>query len=531
MTPSFNLTEQPWLPCERLDGSTVELSTRDALASAHDLRGIADESPLVVAVLHRHLLAILHCSYAGPRTMREWAEIARTKRFDVARVEAYLSLVHDRMDLLHPTHPFAQTRGLVQQFEPEPIDQLGLERSKWGTARELFQHRSTLHRAWMGLAEAARELLTHHAFATGGLVKKKGEPVSATASPLVKAALVLLRGPTLFQTLISNLLVYDRDLQPIPSSEKDAPSWEQQPPPSRLPLASEPKRMPFGWLDLLTWQSRRLELVVDDGVATGFVRAVGQGLADNRPRDPMIAYRRDEDRGFVPLGLSPARSFWRNANALFEATRNDDAKFDRPRTIDQAASREARAILGEASVYSVEVLGLSAEKSLVHFARAERVCATLRLFDHPDAREAVTEAIRLSEEAVRALRSALWMYARYALSPGARSPQSKDISALMTSLGAEPAAWSGLGVEFDVFLRALDVDMTWALRQFEHQLRKVIEERFLDAVSRSDAAGRGLQARAVAERRLQEELRSLTPPDAGSRAPHGHVANQEASHA
>ncbi len=407
MTASFNLTEKPWIPCERPDGSTVELSTRDVLACAHGLRGIADESPLVVAVLHRHLLAVLHRSYAGPRTMKEWGEIARAKRFDVARVEAYLSRVHDRMDLLHPTHPFAQTRGLVQQFDPDPIDQLGLERSKWGTARELFQHRSTSYRAWMGLAEAARGLLMHHAFATGGLVKKKGEPVSATASPFVKAALVLLRGPSLFQTLVSNLLVYDEELQPIPSSEKDAPSWEQPPPPSRLPLASEPKRMPFGWLDLLTWQSRRLELVVDDEAATGFVRAVGQGVVEDCPRDPMVAYRRDEERGFVPLGLNPGRSFWRNANALFEATRGDAAQFDRPRTIDQAASREARAILGESSVYSVEVLGLSAEKSLVHFARAERVSAALRLFDDPDAREAVTEAIRLSEEAVGALWTAL----------------------------------------------------------------------------------------------------------------------------
>ena len=531
MTDSFNLAEQPWIPCERPDGSTVELSTRDALACAHDLRGIADESPLVVAVLHRHLLAILHRSYAGPRTMREWAAIARAKQFDLARVEAYLAQVHDRMDLLHATHPFAQTRGLIQQFDPDPIDQLSLERSKWGTARELFQHRLTSHPAWMGLAEAARGLLMHHAFATGGLVRKKGEPVSATASPLVKAALVLLRGPSLFQTLVSNLLVYDQELQPIPSSGRDAPSWEQTPPPTRLPFAEEPRRLPLGWLDLLTWQSRRLELVVDERIAKGFVRAVWQGLAGDCPRDPMVAYRRDDKRGFVPIGLSTDKSFWRNANALFEAARGDDAQFDRPRTIDQAASREARAIVGEAGVYGVEVLGLSAEKSLVHFARAERVCAALRLFDDPDAREAVAEAIRLSEEAVRALRSALWTYARYALSPGERQPQTKDLSDLVTSLGAEPAAWSALGVQFDVFLRALGTDMAQARRQFEHQIRKVIEERFLGAVSRSAAAGRGLQARAVAERRLLEELRALASPEVASRAPEAHVTNQEASHA
>lgn len=519
MTASFNLTEQPWIPCEQADGTTVELSTRDALVRAHELRGVADESPLVVAVLHRHLLAVLHRSYAGPRTMKEWAEIARAKQFDASRVEAYLSRVRDRMDLLHASHPLAQTRGLVQQFEPDPIDEISLERSKWGTARELFQHRSTSYRPSIGLAEAARGLLTHHTFATGGLVRKRGEPVSATASPLVKTAVVLLRGPNLFQTLASNLLVYDQQQQPIPSGETDAPSWEQPPPPSRLPMESEPKRMPLGWLDLLTWLSRRVELVVEDGVATGFVRAVGQGLADDSPRDPMVAYRRDEKRGFVPLGLSANRAFWRNANALFEATRNDDTRFERPRTIDQAASREARTILGEASVYNVELLGLSAEKSLVHFARAERVCAALRLFDDPDCRDAVAEAIRLSEEAVGALRSALWVYGRYALSPGERAPETKDISELVKSLGAEPAAWSALGVEFDVFLRTLDIEPTLAREQFERQLREIVHRRFLDAVSSSDAAGRGLKARALAQRRLLEGLRDLLPIGAQSRTP------------
>ncbi len=82
-----------------------------------------------------------------------------------------------------------------------------------------------------------------------------------------------------------------------------------------------------------------------------------------------------------------------------------------------------------------------------------------------------------------------------------------------------------------MFLRTLGTDMAQARKQFERQLRRIIEERFLDAVSRSDAAGRGLQARAIAERRLQEELRSLAPPDVASRSPHGHATNQEASHA
>lgn len=267
--------------------------------------------------------------------------------------------------------------------------------------------------------------------------------------------------------------------------------------------------------------------MVEDDLVTGFVRAVYQGLADDSPRDPMVAFRRDEEHGFVPLGLSAKKAFWRNANALFEATRNDAARFERPRTIDQAASREARTILGEASVYNVELLGLSAKKSLVHFARAERVCAALRLFDDPDARDAVAEAVRLSEEAVGALRTALWVYGRFALSAGERSPETKDIDKLVTSLGGEPAAWSALGVEFDVFLRTLATDMNQARRHFDRELRDIIQERFLAAVSGSDAAGGGLKARALAERRMQEKLRSLLPTEPPARAPDANAAAQE----
>jgi CRISPR system Cascade subunit CasA len=526
MKASFDLTEQPWIPCRFPDGRIEELSTHEALARAHEIKAIVDESPLVVAVLHRHLLAVLHRCYSGPRTMSEWAGIACAARFDIRRIENYLSQVRTRMDLLHATHPFAQTRGLLEQFEPDPIDQLSLERSKWGTARELFQHRPTTHSPRMGLGEATRLLLVHHAFATGGLVKKKGEPVSATASPLVRSALVLLCGPNLFQTLVSNLLVYDQEQRPIPLTGEDAPSWEQPPQPSRLPLDSEPKRLPLGWLDLLTWQSRRLELRVNDSMATGFVRAVGKGLAEGCPRDPMVAYRRDEERGFVPIGLSLTRSFWRSANALFEATRGDQSHFDRPRTIDQAASRQGRTALGEASVYGIEVFGLSAEKSLVNFSRSERVAAPLPLFDDPNARDSVTDVLRLCDEAIRALRSALWSYGRYALSPGTRSPQTKDVSDLVDSLGAEAAAWSALGVEFETFLRVLAVDRLQARSQLEHRLHRIIERRFLDAVSRSDSAGRGLQARAIAERQLRIALHALE-----SAPPNGQTTVQETIHA
>ena len=84
----FNLTREPWIPVEALDGSVFDLSTRDVLQRAHELRALADPSPLVVAALTRHLLAVLHRSYDGPRFMKEWGAIARAGAFAAVRVDA-----------------------------------------------------------------------------------------------------------------------------------------------------------------------------------------------------------------------------------------------------------------------------------------------------------------------------------------------------------------------------------------------------------------------------------------------------------
>jgi CRISPR system Cascade subunit CasA len=509
MTDSFDLTSRPWLPCERLDGGVVELSTRDALADAHRLRGLADPSPLVMAALHRHLLAVLHRVVAGPRTMKEWATMAGAGSFEVGLVDAYLGSVRERMDLFHPTHPFAQTAGLIEQFPSDPIDMLTLERSSWGVARALFQHRAPDYRAAMTPGAAARALLAHHAFATGGLVKKPNEPTAATAAPLVRAAVVVLRGDTLFKTLVANLLRYDpTQALPIAGDPSDLPSWEQAPLPRQLRMAQEPRRLPRGWLDLLTWTSRRIQLVREGAEVTGYVRAVGQGLSEDAPQDPMVAYRRDEKRGFVSLGLNPDRAFWRNANAFFEAGR-EGAGFARPKAIDQAIRREAEQVLGTGATYSLELYGLSAFQSKVDVVRAERVSAAVRFFDDDDARDVVKRALERAEKAVEALKTALRSYARHMLSQGSRAPEGKDIGAFVTYLGAEPAVWSALGVAFDVFLRGLGGGVEIALASFVEETLLVVNQAFARAVASADGTARSLKARALAERSLREGLAPL----------------------
>ena len=418
------------------------------------------------------------------------------------------------MDLFHPTQPFAQLRGLREQFSDyiAPIDELEVARARWGGARELFHHRPTEPQPSMTAGRAARALLAHQAFATGGLIKKPGEPTSATAAPLARAALVLVRGQTLFITLLANLLVYDpAHGKPIPTGgAADCCSWEQPPPPEELKRSDEPKRTPLGYLDLLTWLSRRVELIHEAGVVTGFINAVGQGLAHGSPRDPMVAYRRHRTLGMLPISIDPDRAFWRNANALFETTKGESAALERPHVIDLLASQEAIDLLGRDTMYDIEVLGIAAEKSRVDAVRLERVQTQARCFNDADAAAAVRECLERSEELVDALRSSLYSYARSALAPGERDPDPRDVKNLFKSFGAEPAAWSAVGVIFDGFLKALGDDPAKAAAAFRSGAKDIVKDVFHSATARPETTGRWLSARARAEQVFHDRLARLT---------------------
>lgn len=513
MPDSFVLVERPWIPCERIDGSVVELSTHDTLVEAHRLRGIVDASPLVPAVLIRHLLAVLHRVVDGPADFEAWADVVRRGHFDASAVAAYLTKVRDRMDLFHPERPFAQVRGLVEQFSEylDPIDQLGIERSNWGGARSLFQHRPTGHTARMSPAEATRTLLVHHAFATGGLVKKPNEPTSATAAPLVRSGVVVVRGATLFETLVANLLVYSPEHdQPIPSQASDAPSWEQAPLPRQLRRTDEPKRTPLGWLDLLTWTSRRIELVRSDDSVVSYVRAVGQGLAEPAIDDPMVAYRVDDKRGHVSLGIDPDRAFWRSANALFESASTEGRRHIRPKTLDQIGGLDAQEVVGPRAAYQIELTGIAADKSKVDAVRVERVWTLARYLESPDARGAVASLLATAGAAVAALRSALKTYARHVLSESSRDPATADVSNLVRSLHAEPALWAALGVEFDVAVRSFDTSLADAAGTFTRRAVHHAREALTRATAGDAEVSRSLKARALADRSLSMSLAELT---------------------
>jgi CRISPR system Cascade subunit CasA len=112
MSISFNLVDQPWIPCITVTGDYQLLGLEQALLQAHQLRSLHDDSPLVLASLYRLLLAILHHNF-GPEATEAWAELCKEDLggFDANTLNGYFHDRHryTRFDLFHTQRPFYQT--------------------------------------------------------------------------------------------------------------------------------------------------------------------------------------------------------------------------------------------------------------------------------------------------------------------------------------------------------------------------------------------------------------------------------------
>src|SRR5258708_9546636 len=155
--PSFNLVDEPWIPCaERAGGTPRLLSLRAVLAEAPRLANVADPSPAVTISLYRLLLAILHRSLDGPNSVGEWETIWQRGQWDLDHINAYLDRWHDRFDLFDAQFPFYQTPDLKFEEAP-PASQLAHERASDRNRSLLFDH--TSHDPSLAPAEAARYLV------------------------------------------------------------------------------------------------------------------------------------------------------------------------------------------------------------------------------------------------------------------------------------------------------------------------------------------------------------------------------------
>ncbi len=356
--PSFDLTQEPWLPVLRDDGTEVELSLLDVFVQAGQVQRLVGDVPTQEFALLRLLLAVLHEVVEGPVDIDAWQELwdGGLPLDGPEGIASYLDRHRDRFDLLHPEAPFFQTPGLrTAKEEIASLDRLVADVPN-GTQFFTMRARGVER---LSFAEAARWLVHAHAFDTSGI--KTG----TVGDPRVKGGRVyplgvgwsgnlggvFVEGDSLRETLLLNLVAFDTENLRI--DDEDRPAWRH---PVTGPAEMEPlelSRRPAGVRDLYTWQSRRIRLVSDDEGVHGVVLAYGDPLSprNQHMREPMTGWRRSPAQEkkqnlpqvYLPREHDPGMSAWRGLGALVAGRtpgaeqRKEAAEIVRPRILDWVA--------------------------------------------------------------------------------------------------------------------------------------------------------------------------------------------------
>jgi len=487
----FNLIDEPWIPVRYPDGSRDELGIRDTLLRAKDIAAIEDPSPLVVAALHRFLLAVLYRALEGPTDIDQ-AKTLFKAGIPGEKVIEYLEKWRPRFWLFDEQYPFGQNPH-VPKDEIEPWTKLTAEHNATSN-KVLFDHIDTNNPGPRESKDCARWLLTTMSFSVSG---GRGY----YPSPSVNAMMCIPLGSNLHETLCHSLVPQNRELM-----RGDSALWEREPP--LLPLRVQ-KQAASGYADLYTWPSRMILLDQNHSGEVEFMRFVaGQGF-DNTAgsTDPMQPYRIDKTKGRLPAQFRVDRGTWREFDSLLP----DEAGLV-PLTIQNALM-----LAGKATAWmpkSVLVLGLryTPPNANVDFWRMERFTLPAALAGDRSIRTEIQQLLKDAEETQTSLWKACCDYARDILSRGDRVPVKKDISGFVEQMPTIPWYWSALESSFHEILREyrLERDPDDIRRQWLMAVRTALSrswKQHSSSVSMGDAWA--IRALVKAEKPVLDKLQEL----------------------
>ncbi|MDY6916487.1 MAG: type I-E CRISPR-associated protein Cse1/CasA [Chloroflexota bacterium] len=543
---SFNLIDEGWIPCVMPNGKTCEKSIGEVLLQPRDVKEIFDASPLVTVAVHRLLLAVIHRSFErgyGPVSETEWATLWGEGHgsWGTDRLSAYLDKWRSRFDIFHDEHPFFQCRQMPistigtkgrEKSYAKSIANMVHELAK-GNNATLFDHTSESNPQAVTPAEAARLLVAFQAFAVGGLLTYEAgqDPKhfkSADNAPLVKGAVALMEGQNLFQTLMLNLHKYNlADEEPFAMEKDDAPCWERD----EETLATD--RQPKGYLDLLTWQSRRIRLIPQkddngDTVVKQVVIMKGYQFPDGyslSKREPMLAFRKIRNPGkgqepWLPMAFQEERALWRDSLALLQSIQEERA---RPKMLSWLADLSANGLLHQSATYHVAMSGLTTDRANISMWRHERLPLTLKYLEGERLIAKLKEALDLAEGVGRLLGpgfvevqgetkkpkvpSPMWTLAQEVLPKDQKGKVDPNaVRALVDSLSPTRSYWASLGISFNHLVTALPDDESpdgeygaSVLPWWADEVRKAARRAFREAIDSLDHNGRWLRGITVAE--------------------------------
>lgn len=511
MTPTFNLLDEPWIPVVMKSGESRELSLRDALVEAQQVREVFDASPLVTASLHRLMLALLWRVFPL-RGLASWKTLWQADQFDVSKLNAYFDQWHERFDLLHPEKPFYQ-RGDFSSDKKTPLKKLVNEFSS-GSNGTLFDHSWDKDRPTINAALAAQWLVASQCFGLGGGQSFTG--LNFTDCPWTRGAIILLQGNSLFETLCLNLLNLINSN--FPAAGEDKPLWE-------LDENWDPKKRQSlnGVAEYLTWPTRSIKLSIsEDGEIRECYFAQGNVLPEGFTDEPLYAYRRNDQEGLRVWQFDKEKVVWRESHALFDLS--DNAPFRIPAAFNYVARLAREGVFPSRRPYRLQILGQCTEsgKAIVHFWRSETLPLHFEYLNDKSLLDKLRAAITLSEDVDKVLYNCVFALAKALFEfTSARTPDlEKDVKPLAKHLNTRAFYWSQLETHFKQLLTDLPDDQSQdeegetvygmrALAEWARVLKRTAEDAFQIATRSLDGSSRALKAVAIAQNSFNYKLRDV----------------------
>ncbi len=482
---SFNLIDEPWLPSVREDGETAVYNLRHILNHAHHIQALVGDSPLETAVLHRLLITILHAALQGPRHYDQWDDWWRSPTFDLAKVNAYLDKWHHRFDLFAEERPFYQYPD--ERVTPNSILNLNHDRAS-GNNATLFDHHTDAEGETLTPAQAARALITFQHFGLAGPCNPKYK-LYFTDGTCGGGIIFLIEGDNLKETLLLNLQRYEKIPSPI---QDDVPTWALDD-----PFLLE-RELPFGYLDYLTWQNRRI-LLLPEQAATGetvvrqITMAPGLRLAGSQ-LDPMKHYRADDKLGHVAMSLSENKVLWRDSSVLFTFHPQIEGN-DRPPTTFAWLSRlVSEHILPATKTYRIVALAMAKNQAKVSFFREERLPLPLAFLKNTDLVAHLTSGLKQTKTVANDLEFAARIVGmiihlkkleedgkpqtEWETWKGLNSNQKGDINNWVKHSNIMGDFWSQLDLPFQTFVEGLPQDKWSATAVWQQKVRRTAQNAF-----------------------------------------------------
>lgn len=429
----FSLIDEKWMPVRFLDGARDELGIRDTLLRSKEVAAIEDPSPLVVAALHRFLLAVLYSALEGPTDIDQ-AKALFKAGLPGDKITAYLEKWRDRFWLFDERYPFGQ----IPSFEPKTWRAwtvLAAEHNA-DNAKVLFDHVDVEAPGTISAAEATRWLLATQTFSVSA---GKSELSHTGTAPSATAAMILPLGLDLQDTLLLSLVAQNREI-----AAADLPQWERSPE-SLERLKEGIARAASGLADWYTWRVRSICLKASDSDRVGELAfASGVNNTSIGQTDPMLGYRVDDKRGKLPIQFRD-RGLWRDFDSLLP-----DKSHLAPAVIEHATTltRSNR----ERFPRSVMVLGQANNKAKIEYWRMERFALPEALVGIRSVRAEIRQLLKDAEEAQKSLWLASRSFARDLLSRGGRKLDDKDIKGFVKQMPVTSWYWSTLESRFHEIL-------------------------------------------------------------------------------